>query len=99
MSHVVEIVVFRLKPDSDTAAFLNAAQATFDLLADYDGYKHRELSVSEEGWWTDVVHWATMETALSAADQLMTSPVGQAFGDFIDPATISMYHVHPKLQS
>lgn len=97
MPSVVEIVLFRLKPGSDTAAFLHAAQATFDLLASYEGYMDRELSVSDDGLWTDVVHWADMVTALRAADQIMTHAVGQAFGAFIDPDTITMHHVQPQL--
>jgi hypothetical protein len=97
MSSVVEIVLFRLKAGSDTTAFLQAAQATFDLLTSYQGYIDRELSVSDDGLWADVVHWVDMATALRAADQLMTHPVGQAFGEFIDPETMAMHHVQPRL--
>jgi hypothetical protein len=97
MQSVVEVVVFRLKVGSDTAEFLQAAQATFDLLPSYEGYIDRELTVSDDGLWIDIVHWADMATALRAADQLMTHAVGQAFGEFIDPDTIAMHHVQPRL--
>jgi hypothetical protein len=97
MQSVVEIVLFRLKAGSDSTAFLQAAQATFDLLASYEGYIDRELSVSDDGLWVDVVHWVDMTTALRAADQMMTHAVGQAFGEFIDPDTMAMHHVQPRL--
>jgi hypothetical protein len=97
MQSVVEIVLFRLKAGSDTTAFLKAAQATFQLIASYEGYIDRELSVSDDGLWVDVVHWADMATALRAADQLMTHAIGQAFGEYIDPDTMAMHHVQPRL--
>lgn len=99
MQKVVEIVLFRLKAGSEVSEFLKAAQATFDLLAGYKGYIDRELSVSEDGLWIDAVHWVDMPSALAAADQIMTSPIGQAFGAFIDPDTMSMNHVQPRLSS
>ncbi|MBW4438987.1 MAG: hypothetical protein KME04_17750 [Pleurocapsa minor GSE-CHR-MK-17-07R] len=97
MSSVVEIVLFRLKAGSDTTEFLQAAQATFDLISSYEGYINRELSVSDDGQWIDVVHWADMPTALRAADQLMSAATGQAFVGFIDPDTMAMHHVQPQL--
>jgi len=97
MPSVVEIVLFRLKAGSDTAAFLQAAQATFELLTSFKGYIDRELSASDDGQWVDVVHWATMTDAQQAAGHIMNHAAGQAFGQFIDPDTMAMYHVHPQL--
>ena len=97
MNHVKEIVLFRLKDSVDEADFLQAAQTTFDLLADYDGYVDRELTVSDDGLWIDVVTWSNLETAMSAAEQIMQDKVGQRFGSFIDPDSIQMNHTHPRL--
>lgn len=99
MTPALEIVLFRLKSGSDPEAFLKAAQATFDLLPSFDGYLDRELSVTEDGLWTDVVHWTNMQAALSAAESFMAHPVAQDFGDFIDPDTISMHHARPRLST
>ncbi len=97
MNHVLEVVLFRLVEGTDEAAFLKDAQATFDLLASYDGYLDRELSVNDDGLWVDVVTWADIDTALSATEKIMDSPVGQAFGAHIDPGSIQMQHVHPRI--
>lgn len=97
MSHVTEIVLFRLVEGTDEAQFLQAAQATFDLLHGYPGYIQRELSVSEDGLWTDVVLWTDMDSALTAADKIMSDAVGQAFAQLIDPSTMQMHHVQPRI--
>lgn len=97
MTHVVEIVLFRLVPTADRAAFLAAAQPTFDLLASYDGYLHRELGEAADGLWCDIVHWRDMETATRAAQEFLLRPEVQSFVAMIDMATVTMTHVSPRL--
>lgn len=97
MNHVLEIVIFRLKAGVSTDQFLAAAQVTFDLLQGYTGYLSRELAVAEDGLWTDVVHWDTLENAHKAADSFMATPEGQAFGNLIDFDTTVMTHATPKI--
>jgi hypothetical protein len=97
MSHVTEVVLFRLNEGVQESEFLADAQATFDLIKNYDGYIHRELSVTEDGLWTDIVTWRDMQTAMTAANQLMNDPIGQKFGAHIDMATLQMNHTHLKL--
>lgn len=97
MNYVTEIVLFRLNPNDDEIRFLEDAQATFDLLTIYEGFIDRDLSVTEDGLWVDIVTWADMDTALSAAEQIMESPIGQAFGAHINPETIQMNHTVTRL--
>ena len=99
MSQVKEVVVFRLKKDTNEADFLTDAQQTFELLQSYDGYIERELGVSEDGTWIDIVTWADLPTALQAAENIMKSPIGQAFGHHIEPDSIQMNHVHPRIST
>ncbi len=99
MNHVIETVIFKLNSGVSEADFLAAAQPTFDYLKTVPGYLKRELSVTSEGQWLDIVHWSDMESALKAADELMTHPVGQAFGALIDFSTTTMFHAAPKLSS
>lgn len=98
MNHVVEVVTFKLNSDIEEAAFLEAAEATFELLKGYDGYIKRELTVSEDQQWVDIVHWRDMQTALKAANDIMQSDIGTKFGGMIDPNSMQMYHVAPKIQ-
>jgi hypothetical protein len=99
MSHIKEIVVFRLKKDTNEVDFLKDAQPTFDLLQSYDGYINRELGVADDGTWIDIVTWADLPTALQAAENIMQSPIGQTFGNHIDPDTIQMNHVHSRIST
>lgn len=98
MSHVIEIVLFKLNAGADEEAFLEAAQATFDLLESYEGYIKRELTVNEEGTWVDIVHWRDLDTALAAAEKIMADAAGQKFGSFINFETIQMLHTQPKIK-
>lgn len=97
MDHVVEVVLFRLNDGVDEQAFLDAAQKTFDLLKGYDGYLNRTLTMNEDGLWIDIVNWRDISTAMNAAENIMSSKSGQAFGALIDPNSIQMYHVEPKI--
>jgi hypothetical protein len=99
MSHVTEIVLFRLNEGVQESEFLADAQATFDWLKTYDGYIHRELSVSEDGLWTDIVIWRDMQIALSVAEGFLSHPVGKKFGAHINPNSVQMNHAHLKLAS
>ncbi|MDX2139050.1 MAG: hypothetical protein SF123_13255 [Chloroflexota bacterium] len=99
MSVSVEIVLFRLNAGVSPEQFLAAAKPTFDLLPRFDGYINRELSMSEDGWWVDVVHWRDMESALAASERIMADADGQAFGSLIDVTTIVMHHAAPQMSS
>lgn len=97
MDHVVEVVLFRLNDGVTEAQFLEAAQPTFDLLQSTDGYINRQLTINDEGLWVDVVNWANMEAAMKAAESIMQSDIGIAFGSLIDVESMQMHHLQPKL--
>ncbi|MCU0464119.1 MAG: hypothetical protein MUF38_06080 [Anaerolineae bacterium] len=94
---VIETVVFILNPGTDEATFLEAAKPTFDLIKRFPGYIRRDLTTDGEGRWVDIVYWADLDSALSASDQLMQSPVGQVFGRFINVEQMTMHHTTIKL--
>jgi len=97
MSHVLEVVVFKLNEGADEANFLEDAQATFDLLEGYDGFISRELTKTEDGTWIDVVTWANMDVAMQAAEAIMGEAVGQKFGSHINFESTQMMHTEPKI--
>jgi hypothetical protein len=99
MNHVTELVLFRLKDDVNEAEFLQDAQATFDLLKSYEGYIHRELSVTEDGLWLDVVTWKDMQSAMTASEDFMTNPVGKKFEVHIHPESVQMNHAILKIRA
>ena len=89
---VLEIVSFRLVDGSDEAAFLSAARGTEDMLRQRGSLKRRYLVKSEDGRWTDVIEWTSMEEALAAAEDVMSEPDFAPFGAMIDGATVDMRH-------
>jgi antibiotic biosynthesis monooxygenase (ABM) superfamily enzyme len=99
MSSVTEVVVFRLKSETDMKSFQSAAAEISTLLQSYPGYLNRELGVTEDGTWIDIVHWTTLNHALTASDQIMADPKAQAFMTYIDEQSVTMHHTTPKVTS
>ncbi len=69
-----EYVTFTLTPGTDRAAFLAAARASDDVLATWPGCLARHLSEGPDGRWTDCVLWSSQDTALAAAEHILTDP-------------------------
>ena len=89
---VAEIVSFRLKNGTDRATFLTDARATAPLLQRTDGFIRRALSEGDDGTWTDIVYWSSMEAAKSAAEHVVRHPDFAPFGAAIDGPSVAMRH-------
>ncbi len=89
---VLEIVSFRVVQGTDTADFLNAARATEAMLRDRGALVRRFLTVDDNGLWTDVIEWTSMDEALAAAEAVMQHPDFAPFGSMIDGSTVQMRH-------
>ena len=89
---VLEIVSFRVVQGTDTADFLNAARATEAMLHDRGALVRRFLTVDDNGLWTDVIEWTSMDEALAAAEAVMQHPDFAPFGSMIDGSTVQMRH-------
>ncbi len=92
MTHVMEIVSFRLKDGVDVEDFRIAASAIDRLLHDRGTASARTLVVDEDGLWTDIVEWTSMEEAKSAAEELVQDPLFLPLGAMIDGDTVQMRH-------
>ena len=88
----VEVVMYRLKPETDRGAFLASSETLTEIVRGMKGYRDRELSESDDGQWLDVLHWDRMEDALQAADAIMATPEAQRFMEHVDPDSITMLH-------
>lgn len=95
---VAEIVTFRLKGGVADDAFAAAAADTQTLLSQAPGFQRRFLSRGDDGRWSDVVLWDNMETALSAADNVVKHPDFQLFGNMIDGPSVEMRHEHVAVE-
>ena len=93
-SIIVEVAVFRLNEgvvDQDFIAEAEKVQASF--LKNQKGYLDRELLKNENGQWFDILHWASMEEAQTAAQVMMREPTCQQFIQMINPQSIQMFHL------
>ncbi len=86
-----EIVLYRLKPDTNRDRFLAiSAQATV-WLQQQPGYLGREL-LEDDGQWIDVVRWASRDDALSAASAFADVPEAAVFMAVVEPDSVRMLH-------
>jgi antibiotic biosynthesis monooxygenase (ABM) superfamily enzyme len=87
-----EIVIYRLKPDVDRSRFMEISNRATEWLRQRPGYLGRELLEDESGQWVDLVRWATMDDALTAASAFMDVPEAAAFMDAVERESITMLH-------
>ncbi len=90
--HVMEIVSFRLTDGADAGAFRAAASKLDGLLRDRGSAVARTLVMDEDGLWTDIVEWTSMDEAKSAAEELVKDPLFATFGAMIDGPSVQMRH-------
>ncbi|MGB1285403.1 MAG: antibiotic biosynthesis monooxygenase family protein [Aggregatilineales bacterium] len=93
--NAVEIVTFRLNEGVSREDFLIAVAETQPVIDGFNGYIKRQLIESDSGQWIDLVWWATLDDALTAAEAIMTEPRIAPFGSKIDPDSVTMLHGHP----
>ena len=92
MDRQFEIVIYRLKGELDRDQFLEISARATEWLRNRPGYLSRELLVDDSGLWVDLVHWATIDDALAAANAFMAVPEAAAFMDAVEPESITMLH-------
>ncbi len=90
---VLEIVSFRLKPGLSDQDFLALARATEAVVAAQPGFTGRHLMRNEDGLWTDLVNWQSLDLATKAAAVVMANPAFAPCGRAIDEQTITMQHL------
>lgn len=94
-STVIELVVFKLKNGVDQAAFSKAVNDSNVYLKKCQGFIDRQLGVTEDGLWADVLHWKDMSAAKKAANEIMASNECQGFLRMLDEKSIQMWHLKP----
>lgn len=72
---VIEWAPFRLRDDVTEAELLEASGVIQrDFLDRQPGFLRRELARSDDGIWSDVVHWSDAGAARAAMDAAASSP-------------------------
>ncbi len=94
---VVELVIFKTKPGVSETALREAAAKVTPILQAMTGYVRRELAVTEDGQWADIVYWTDMKSAQDAAKAAMEIPVCLEFFGLIDEKSMTMFHLNVAL--
>jgi hypothetical protein len=89
---IMEIVRFNAVAGTSDAALNHAATEGRDWLARQPGFIGRHLCREGEGY-IDLVTWADMESAQSAASLVMSEPSFRGFMALIDGPSVRMNHL------
>jgi hypothetical protein len=93
-SETLEIVRFRLNEGTNSSQFLEAvAQMNQSFLSKQAGFLNRQLAQAEDGIWTDIVHWESLQKAQEAMQIAETMPNLMHFMQMIDATSIRMEHI------
>lgn len=89
---VMEIVSFRLNVGVSPEDFRQAADAIDSLLRDRGTASARRLVMDDDGLWTDIIEWSSMDEAKAAAEHLVKDPLFAPLGAMIDGTSVQMRH-------
>ena len=89
---VMEIVTYRLIDGIDAEAHLADARATEAYLRGTGAVRRRALTVDEDGVWTDMIEWTSLDAARAAEEAAMSRPEFAAFFGAMDGKTVDMRH-------
>ena len=88
---LIEIMTFRLRPDTDEHAFIAAdAVVQADFAYQQPGIVRRTIARADDETWLIHTIWASDEAARAAAEAFAASDVGSDFLALIDEATIEV---------
>lgn len=90
---IVEQVVFRLRPGTRSATFVEANDAVDLWLAKQPGFRGRQLSVAGDGTYVDIVWWTDRDSAEAAAAAFPGVPEAGAMMSMIEPEGMELRHL------
>ncbi|WP_299946447.1 hypothetical protein [uncultured Ruegeria sp.] len=92
MTHVAEIVTFKLTDGTSPEEFVKLSETTEAFVRAAPGFTHRQLSQGEDGRWTDYVIWNDMEAAKDVAAQFPKQDFAPALMAAINPESVEIRH-------
>lgn len=88
----VEIVHFRLVSGANKEEFLAGNQDVEAWVKQQTGFISRQLCLSEDDMWSDIVQWDSGQNAKAAANQFVKDLGASAFMRMIDFSSVQMSH-------
>lgn len=89
---IAEIVTFTLHPDADMDAYLALTNESGEFTRKAPGFVSRQVSRGEDGTWTDLVVWDSMENAKAAQAAFMEQDFAPKLIAGIDKDSFAMRH-------
>jgi hypothetical protein len=89
---VFELVLFQPKPGVSAAAFDAAVAESSRFLARQPGFLGREVGVSVDGEYADIVRWADLDAALRAAEQFVAASEAREFNGLLERESVRVWH-------
>lgn len=89
---VIELALFRARPEVTGDALLAAAETATEYLKACRGFSRRRLVQGADGQWLDHVEWRSTADALDAAARFGESPLTAPFRDAIEPSSVQLRH-------
>lgn len=93
-THIIETVLFTLKPDTSLKAFHQAIEQSNTFVTACQGFIARRLSVNEAGQWIEHIEWKSIEDAQAAALRIGDDENTQAFVGAIDGPSVQLFHTN-----
>jgi hypothetical protein len=95
---VLELVVFRLNEGVSRDQFLATNDAVSAWIREQPGFLSRDLSYDADGdRWIDIIRWASLENATTAAERSTSSPSCLPMFALIDMDSLLMLHGEPAI--
>jgi len=94
---VVELVQYKLRESVEEEDFLGTLKPVLkNFLEKQSGFlKPWEIYKSEDGTWTEIVRWRTMEDAKKAANPVIHGPCEEFFS-YMDKSTVKTRYIEER---
>ncbi|HJZ46753.1 MAG TPA: hypothetical protein VKE41_06290 [Roseiflexaceae bacterium] len=89
----LEVVLFKLQPGVEEAAFLQINQSILTDLRAMSGFIRRDLFKDSHGQWMDIVYWSSLAEAQRAAEIFPSLPCAQSLMEMLDGTSLTMLHL------
>ncbi|NMH88095.1 hypothetical protein [Flavivirga algicola] len=96
---VVELVLFKTKPEFTKDQMVDAAKNINPILEKYNGYISRKLSITDDGKWTDIVYWTDLKSAEKASKHILEDPLAQKYFAMIDETSMEFSHLNVEIDT
>lgn len=96
---VIACARFRVRAGAARADVAAAAARSTAFLERRPGFNAREVGVSADGEWLDVIHWADLDAALAAAATFAGAPGARPFPDRLEAAVVRLRHFESVYRS